>query len=109
MNRTASVTIAAVKQVLTFFFSFWTTAPCAYVFVSQLFIIQSESGDKSNVTYNWVRKKSDSQKGVRTAADSQKRVPRGKKFGNLCARVTSLRSGNLLCSFFAVVLALAQN
>ena len=42
-------------------------------------VIGSESGDKSNVTHNW-----GSQKGVREAADSQKRGLRGKKFGNLC-------------------------
>ena len=33
-----------------------------------------------------VRKKSDPKKGVREAADSQKRGPLGKKFGNLWSR-----------------------
>ena len=41
-------------------------------------IIGNESGDKSNVTYNW-----DPQKGVGKAADSQKRGPHSKKFGKL--------------------------
>ena len=46
-------------------------------------IIETELGDKSNVTYNWAFKKSDLQKGVREAAGLQKRGPRGKKFGNI--------------------------
>ena len=72
MNRTASDTIAAVIQVLFFLedsFIFF----CVRILIN---IIGNESGDKSNVTYNWGPQKS------RFA----KRGPQNKKFGNLCFR-----------------------
>ena len=70
LNQTASDTIAAVIQVLIFVLENSFIFFCARILIN---IIGNESGDKSNVTYNWVRKKADSQKGVRKAADSQKK------------------------------------
>ena len=66
MNWTASDTIAAGIQDLTFF---WRTAPFLCIRIL-IIIIGSESGKKINVTYNWGPQKTDSQKGVRRAADS---------------------------------------
>ena len=70
MNRTASDIIAAVIQVLNFFLEDSNIFFCVRILIN---IIGNKSGNKSNVTYNWVRKKADSQKGIRKAADSQKK------------------------------------
>ena len=48
MNWTASYAIAAVIQVLTFF---WRIAPLPFRML--IIIIGSDSGDKINVIYNW--------------------------------------------------------
>ena len=56
MNRTASYAIAAVIQVLTLFFS--EDSPTSFCIRMLIIIIGSESGDKSNVTYNWRPQKS---------------------------------------------------
>ena len=82
MNRTASDTIAAVIQVLIFFLEDSLIFLCVRILIN---IIGNESGDKSNVTYNW-----GPQKGVRKAADSQKRGWQSKKFVNLCSGLTAL-------------------
>ena len=70
MNRTASDTIAAVMQVQIFFLGDSVIFFCVRIFIN---IIGNESGDKSNVTYNWSPQKS------RFA----KKGPQSKKFENL--------------------------
>ena len=70
MNRTASDTIAAAIQVPTFFLEDSFIFFCVRILIN---IIGNESGDKSNVTYNWDPQKADSQKGARKGADSQKK------------------------------------
>ena len=79
INRTASYAIAAVIQVLTFFFS--EDSPISFCIRMLIIIIGSESGDKSSVTYNWSPQKSRFTKEVREAADSQKKVCEAKSLG----------------------------
>ena len=45
-----------------------------------------------------VRKNVDSQKGVRKAADSQKKGPQRKKFGNLCFNIYRFLSSAIFSS-----------
>ena len=55
MNRTASDAIAAAIQVLIFFLEDSFIFFCVRILIN---IIGNESGDKSNVTYNWGSQKS---------------------------------------------------
>ena len=55
MNGTASDTIASVIQVLIFFLEDSFIFFCVRIVIN---IIGNESGDKSNVTYNWGPQKS---------------------------------------------------
>ena len=67
MNRTANDTIVAVIQVLTFFLE---DSFIFFCILNLIIVIGSESGDKSNVTYNWSPQKS----------RSGKRDPRSSRF-----------------------------
>ena len=74
MNRTASGTITAVIQVLTFFYL--EDSSIYFCICMSIIVIESEWGDKSNGTYSWC-----SQKGVREAEDFQNRVRQAKSLG----------------------------
>ena len=59
MNWTASVTIAVAIEVLTFFLFFRRTPQFFGIrILIIIIIIVSDSGDKSDVTYNWGTQKS---------------------------------------------------
>ena len=79
MNRTASDTITTATQVLTLFF--WKDSSTFFCIRILIIFIGSESDDKSNVSFNWGPRK-----GVREAADLQKKGLRSKTFGNLWMR-----------------------
>ena len=77
MNRIASDAIAAVIQVLTLFFS--EDSPTSFCIRMLIIIIGSESGDKSNVTYNWGPQKSRfAKRGPRSSRFAKKESARQK-------------------------------
>ena len=84
MNWTAGDTIAAAIQVMTFF---WRRPSFRFWIGNLIIIIESEPGDKSNVTCNW-----DSQK-----SRFAKKGPRSKKFGKPCiGALSSVKNINCL-------------
>ena len=79
MNRTASDTIAAVIQVLIFFLEDSFILLCVRILFN---IIGNESGDKSNVTYNWPPQKSRFDKrGPQSSRFTNKGVRKAKSLG----------------------------
>ena len=67
MNRTASETIAAVLKVLTFLGGGGDSSILCCIRIL-IIIAGNESGDKSNVKYNWGRQKSRFAKSLETSA-----------------------------------------
>ena len=79
MNRTASDTIAAVIQVLILFLEDSFISVCVRILIN---IIGNESGDKSNVTYNWCPQKSRfAKRGPQSSRFTKKRVRKEKSVG----------------------------
>ena len=79
MNRTASDTIAAVKQVLIFFLEDSFIFFCVRILIN---IIGNESGDKSNVTYNSGPQKSRfAKRGPQSSRFTKKGVRKAKSLG----------------------------
>ena len=78
-NQTASDTIAAVIQVLIF------VLENSFIFFFPLFLINiigNESGDKSNVTYNWGPQKSRfAKRGPQSSRFTKKGVRKAKSLG----------------------------
>ena len=91
MNQIASDTIAAVKQVLAFFFLLEDSSTSFYNRML-IILIGSESGDKSNVTFNWGLQK------IKFA----ERGLRNKTFGNLGFKKMSAskHSGTNIATFY---------
>ena len=81
INRTASYAIATVIQVLKFFFL--EDSPTSFCIRMLIIIIGSESGDKSNITYNWGPQKSRFTKRSPRSSRFAKKGLKGKKFGSL--------------------------
>ena len=77
-NRTASDTIAAVIQALIFFLDSFIFF-CVCILIN---IIGNESGDKSNVTYNWGPRKSRfTKRGPQSSRSTKKGVRKAKSLG----------------------------
>ena len=80
MNRNASYAIAAVIQVLTYFFL--ENSPTFFCIRMLIITIGSESGDKSNVTCNWGPQKSRfAKRSSRSSRFTKERVCEAKSLG----------------------------